>query len=248
MSLYYGMQAVLGLKSSLPLLSHRLLLLVVSGLNLSTVYFCLFTFSYIFMLMGTMAFTLLEAVRQLIKQLKGLLYQLRKSTIKFGILCPQEADFRLKYTRTVINICHMGRRFYSVATLTLLSVHCPSNALLTIILIRSSRPEDQFGPVVTILVVMVFIFQFTCIFILHSFLAELNGRLKKLPKRYYSFLNGENEKENRKTTLHIHFFLSAFHTNKPYGFTYSNVGHVSSLNYFKVSLVYNLIALNNCFL
>ena len=188
------------------------------------------------LLPGTLAFTLLEAFRLLMKQLAGLLVvaaseNKNKSSPKVQNSCAR-ANFRQQYTRVVI-LVSKANKYVARAFMPLLAVNCPSNALLTITLLTSQA--GRLDLVVQLLTIMVLFEQFLCIFLVHSLLANLNDRLKSIAKKFIPLMYSQKGKGNRKTRLLNYLFLSKFHTSKAYGFTYYKFGRISSFNFVKAS-------------
>ncbi len=262
MSQYYGVHVVLQLPLSLTLIA---LTLLIAELNVATFYLALYVFSFSHMLLGkgmipfltrrevtkikclpvnlklillpgTLAFTLLEAFRLLMKQLAGLLVvaaseNKNKSSPKVQNSCAR-ANFRQQYTRVVI-LVSKANKYVARAFMPLLAVNCPSNALLTITLLTSQA--GRLDLVVQLLTIMVLFEQFLCIFLVHSLLANLNDRLKSIAKKFIPLMYSQKGKGNRKTRLLNYLFLSKFHTSKAYGFTYYKFGRISSFNFVKAS-------------
>ncbi len=225
--------------------------LIVAELDFFLMYLALYVFSYSHMLLGTLTLSLLEIIRQLMKQLEGFLKRMKVKSAggiakKKGTCSLEEkaVTFCRQYTETVVSISRTNRGYFSRVLMLLLLVNCPSNALLTIILINAYisptlSGHHPLGLLVQFLVVMTILEQFLCIFLIHSLLAGLNSRLKALPRRYISVLSGRrsqmySREGNRRSKLQNHFFLSAFHTKKPYGFSYYSVGRLSTFNFVKV--------------
>ncbi|KAH9389440.1 hypothetical protein TYRP_023314, partial [Tyrophagus putrescentiae] len=133
-----------------------ILVAIIGEINLLIYYGALFTFSYSLILQGTLAFTLLEAVRIVLLQLKQCL------------------DMYVHILVAISKgICYVGKAF-----IPLMLVCCPTNAVLMVSLLIYQ--EMSLAARVTLSVVVVE--QFICVFLVHYIIAIHNDNLGRLAR------------------------------------------------------------------
>lgn len=249
MSQFYGIRAVL----RLPLLSPAALVatLIVTELNMLTLYTALYIFSLSHMLLAMLGFTLMKAVSVLLGQLQQLLLIARRKRRK-NLVTSSSRRFRREYTRVVIFFSR-NNGYTAKSLLPMLLVNCPSTALLISTLLTSSSSSSlptasshshRLHPVVQLIAVIVLLALFVSIFLVHLLLSNLNGHLRALARRYISLaftgdhcgvqLNKQKAKHPQRERLLSCLFQERFHSRKPTGFTYFTFGYLSRFNFVKV--------------
>ncbi len=159
------------------------------------------------------------------------------------------STFRREYTRVVIFFIR-NNGYTAKSLLPMLLVNCPSTALLISTLLTSlSSKSHRLHPVVQLIVVIVLLEQFLSIFLAHLLLANLNGHLRAIARRYISLaftgdqcngncskqmLNKQKAKHHQRERLLSCLFQERFHSRKPTGFTYFTFGYISRFNFVKV--------------
>ncbi|KAH9390219.1 hypothetical protein TYRP_007774 [Tyrophagus putrescentiae] len=237
MSQFYGIRAVL----RLPLLSPAALVatLIVTELNMLTLYTALYIFSLSHMLLAMLGFTLMKAVSVLLGQLQQLLLIARRKRRK-NLVTSSSRRFRREYTRVVIFFSR-NNGYTAKSLLPMLLVNCPSTALLISTLLTSSSSSSlQQALKVT---------DFIRIFLVHLLLSNLNGHLRALARRYISLaftgdhcgvqLYKQKTKHPQRERLLSCLFQERFHSRKPTGFTYFTFGYLSRFNFVKYLLFYS---------
>ena len=216
-----------------------ILVAIIGEINLLIYYGALFTFSYSLILQGTLAFTLLEAVRIVLLQLKQCLDKVKQlQSQRLEVLARK---YRRKYVHILVAISK-GNRYVGKAFIPLMLVCCPTNAVLMVSLLIYQ--EMSLAARVTLSVVVVE--QFICVFLVHYIIAIHNDNLGRLARWYvavhYRFQKISSKiaykftRRNLKSSLFIEYY---FIDSKPYGFTYQMFGHVSTFNFVKYLLLYS---------
>ncbi len=252
MSQFYGIRAVLRLPLPPAVLVTTLAAVT---LNLCTLYAALYALSLSHVLIGTLGLTLLKAVSVLLGQLQQLLLLLarrrgqKREVTSSSSSSNNSSTFCREYTRVVIFFSR-NNRYLAKSLLPMLLVNCPSTALLISTLLSSlSSQSHRLHPVVQLLTVAVLLEQFLSIFLAHLLLANLNGHLRTLARRYISLafsgdqfsggdfgqlLHKQKTKHPQRERLLSCLFQERFHSRKPTGFTYFTFGYISRLNFVKV--------------
>lgn len=221
-------------------LFQKVAIFVLVQFNLITLYGALFTFSYSLMLQAALAFSLLEVVRLVLRELEQQVILLGGKVFKNSKIISnhkkasspyQHARFRRHYTARVVTYC-IGNAYVGKAFIPLLAVNCPANALLSIALLNLKLNTG-----VQLLLLAIFCMQFLCIFLVHSMIAYLNDKLNQIARQYvplfYRQLGSSYLCFNQKQRLRGYLFLERFYTTKPYGFTYMRFGHISMFTFVK---------------
>ncbi len=237
-SQFYGVRAVIRLPLSPAALVATL---IVTELNIFTLYAALYIFSLSHMLIGTLGLTLMKAVSVLLGQLQQLLLLADRKGRKKLVTT---STFRREYTRVVIFFIR-NNGYAAKSLLPMLLVNCPSTALLISTLLTSlSSKSHRLHPVVQVIVVIVLLALFVSIFLVHLLLSNLNGHLRILARRYISLaftgdhcgvqLYKQKAKHPQRERLLSCLFQERFHSRKPTGFTYFTFGYLSRFNFVKV--------------
>lgn len=225
--------------------------LIVTELNIFTLYAALYIFSLSHMLLAMLGFTLMKAVSVLLGQLQQLLLIARRKRRK-NLVTSSSRKFRREYTRVVIFFSR-NNGYTAKSLLPMLLVNCPSTALLISTLLTSSSSSSlptasshshRLHPVVQLIAVIVLLALFVSIFLVHLLLSNLNGHLRALARRYISLaftgdhcgvqLYKQKAKHPQRERLLSCLFQERFHSRKPTGFTYFTFGFLSRFNFVKV--------------
>ncbi|KAI2804019.1 hypothetical protein BLOT_008160 [Blomia tropicalis] len=161
----------------------------------------------------------------LLNQIRNLLYPKRLKR-------PSRSAYRsfLKHMNETMYLFSVANSSFGKAMFAYMIVNCPINCVI-VVAILNGVPNSFISLFINSIYAL---HQFLCIFIIHIFIVNVNGKIHRPVKRitHLSVCDQKLTKFSR-IKMKIHNYIMAFHTKKKYGITYASFGLISMSSFVK---------------